>query len=305
MSSPANPPTERLALAIGLALICYLCFTGIDSSAKWLGRAGLPTMEIVFVRYAVHFGLAVLVFLPRRGMALVRTARPGIQILRALFLAVSTVLNFIAVQFLPLTVTASISFTAPLILCALSMPLLGEMVGWRRWTAVIVGFIGVIVIVRPGTAAFQPAVLLSLANALMTALFFVTTKRLAGVDSAATQQFYAAMIATMGIAPFALSSGWVWPQHGVDWFFFCLIGVAALAGHIAFSTALRFARASVLAPFAYFQIVYMTVSSWLLFAEPPDVWIYVGAPIVIASGLYIWLRERKLAQPLKPVVAID
>jgi drug/metabolite transporter (DMT)-like permease len=128
----------------------------------------------------------------------------------------------------------------------------------------------------------------------MQVLYFVTTRRLAGIDSAATQQFYAGLVATVCLAPFGLSSGWVWPHRPLDWFFFALIGFAAFAGHLIFSTALRFARASLLAPFAYLQIIFMTLSSWLIFSEPPDVWIYVGAPVVVASGLYIWLRERRL-----------
>jgi len=303
-SQPAAQP-ERIARAIGLVLVAYLCFTTIDSSAKWLGRAGLPTMEIAFIRYLGHFLMVSVAFLPRRGLALVRTGRPALEVMRAVFLFASTILNFIALQYVPLTVTGSIAFTMPLMLSALSVPLLGETVGWRRWTAVIVGFIGVMIIIRPGTSSFHPAALLSLGAALMSVFYFVATKRLAGIDSAATQQFYAALVATICLAPLGLASGWVWPAHADDWLFFFLIGFAGLVGHIIFSTALRFAPASMLAPFAYFQIVYLALASALLFGQPPDIWIYIGAPIVIGSGLYIWLRERRLARPLKPVAAID
>jgi drug/metabolite transporter (DMT)-like permease len=260
-------------------------------------------MEIVFIRYGVQFLLISAVFLPRRGTALLKTARPGTEIMRALFLLASTVLNFFAIVFLPLTVTASIGFTMPLMLCALSMPLLGEHVGWRRWSAVVVGFLGVLIIIRPGTSAFHPAVLLSLGAALMQVLYFVLTRRLAGIDSAATQQFYGGFVATACLAFFALTSGWVWPQAPLDWFFFALIGAAAFIGHMIFSTALRFAPASLLAPFAYLQIIFMTLSSWLVFSEPPDIWIVVGSPVVVASGLYIWLRERRLQRTpsLEPI----
>jgi drug/metabolite transporter (DMT)-like permease len=251
-------------------------------------------MEIVFVRYGVQFLLISAVFLPRRGTALLKTTRPGTEIMRALFLLASTILNFFAILSLPLTVTASIGFTMPLMLCALSMPLLGEHVGWRRWTAVVVGFLGVLIIIRPGTSAFHPAVVLSLGAALMQVLYFVLTRRLAGIDSAATQQFYGGFVATACLAFFAMTGGWVWPHELVDWFFFALIGAAAFTGHMIFSTALRFAPASLLAPFAYLQIIFMTLSSWLVFSEPPDIWVVVGAPVVVASGLYIWLRERRL-----------
>lgn len=293
-----------MLLAVGLVLLSYIGFTTIDSSAKWLGRAGIPTMEYIFVRYAVHFALISLILLPRRGKALLRTGNLKTEIVRALFLLASTFFNFFALLFLPLTVTGAIAFTMPLILCALSVPLLGESVGWRRWSAIGVGFIGVLVIVRPGTAAFQPAAIVSLGGATMSALYFISTRRLAGVDSASTQQFYAALIATLCVAPFAFGH-WVWPSNPLDWFALGLIGVAGLASHWIFSIALRFAPATMLAPFAYFQIVYTILSSWLIFNQPPDVWIYVGVPIVIGSGLYIWLRERRLSRPLTPVVAED
>ena len=304
MTPQSAPRQERMLLAIGLVLLSYVGFTTIDSSAKWLGRAGIPTMEYIFVRYAVHFLLISLILLPRRGTALLRTGNLPTEILRALFLLASTFCNFFALLFLPLTVTGAIAFTMPLILCALSVPLLGETVGWRRWTAIGVGFIGVLVIVRPGTAAFQPATIASLGGATMSALYFISTRRLAGVDSASTQQFSASLIATLCVAPFAFGH-WVWPSAPIDWFVFGLIGAAGLFGHWIFSIALRFAPATTLAPFAYFQIVYTILSSWLIFNQPPDIWIYVGVPIVIGSGLYIWLRERSLSKPLTPVVAED
>jgi drug/metabolite transporter (DMT)-like permease len=300
----ALPRRESLPLGIGLTLVAYAGFTMIDSSAKWLGSAGIPTMEFIFVRYAVHFLVIAAVMLPARGLALARSGNVKLEVVRAIFLLTSTLCNFVAVQYLPLTVTAAIAFTMPLILCALSVPLLGEVVGWRRWSAILVGFLGVLVIVRPGTEAFHPAALASLGGATASAFFFLFTRRLAGIDSASTQQFYSALVAVICVAPFAFST-WIWPTQPVDWLFFGLIGIAGVFGHQVFSIALRFAPASILAPFAYFQIVYNALSSWLLFNQPPGVWIYVGAPIVIGSGLYIWLRERKLMKPVTPVVAGD
>jgi drug/metabolite transporter (DMT)-like permease len=304
MPAPPAPSKDNLLAGIGLVLIAYLGFTAIDSSAKWLGRSGMPTMEYIFVRYAVHFVVTAAVFLPARGKALVRTRNLRIEVVRAGFLLTSTLCNFVAVQYLPLTVTGAIAFTMPLILCALSVPLLGETVGWRRWTAIAVGFLGVIVIVRPGTEAFHPAALASLVGATMSAFYFITTRRLAGVDSAATQQFYAALVSMLCVAPFAFGS-WVWPSHPVDWFVFGLIGLAGIFGHQMFSIALRFAPATTLAPFAYFQIIYAIAASWLIFDQPPTIWIYLGVPIVIGSGLYVWVRERQLQKPVTPVVAED
>lgn len=289
------PVEERRLLGIGLVLGAFFMFTGIDTSAKWLGLAGLPALQIVFLRYAIHLGLVSAVHLPERGLALVRTRHLKVQFVRALGLLGATVSNFIAVQYLPLTVTGAVAFTMPLFVCALSVPMLGEHVGWRRWTAVAVGFLGILVIVRPGTEAFHPAMLLSLLGTFSASLYFLLTRRLAGVESAATQQFYVGLFATVALAPFALNN-WVWPTQAADWAAFFGVGLAGYIGHQLSTVAHRFAPASVLAPFAYLQIIFMTASSWLIFNQPPEIWLFIGAPIVIASGLYIWLRERSMAK---------
>lgn len=291
------PREDRRLLGIAFILIGYLCFTIIDSCAKYLVQTGMPAMEVVFVRYAGQFILVAAIFLPTGPTALVTTRRWKTEVLRGLALLGSTILNFIAVIYLPLTVTSAISFTMPLILCLLSIPFLGETVGWRRWLAILVGFSGVLIIVQPGTAAFHPAVFLSLGCAVFTALYMLMTRKLAGVDSTRTQQFYASLVATIAIAPFAFGA-FTWPATPEGWFAFVLIGVAALVGHLFITTAHRFAPATVLAPFGYFQIIYMTAASWIVFNQPPSTWLYVGAPIVIASGLYIWLRERQLAKSI-------
>jgi len=295
MSATVRPIEDRRLLGIAMVLGGYFCFTIIDSCAKWLTLSGLPTGEVVFVRYAGQFVLVTAIFAPLLRVELVRTRRPELELVRGLCLLGSTAANFMALRFLPLTVTSSINFSMPLVLCAISIPLLGEQVGWRRWLAILVGFCGVLVIVRPGTQAFHPAMVLSLINVLFTATYLVLNRKLAGIDGVTTQQFYAGMIATVCVFPFALG-GWMWPPDVAGWFCFALIGTAALVGHQLLTTAHRFAPASVLAPFGYLQIIFMTASSWLIFQQPPDVWIFVGAPIVIGSGLYIWLRERQLAK---------
>jgi drug/metabolite transporter (DMT)-like permease len=300
MSTTIAPIEERRLLGIGLVLGAFFMFTGIDTSAKWLGLAGIPAMQIVFLRYGIHLGMVCAIHLPGQKLGLLRTANLKIQALRALALLGASTSNFIAVQYLPLTVTGAIAFTMPLILCALSVPILGETVGWRRWSAIAVGFIGVLIIVRPGSEAFHPAALLCLVAAVCSAFYFLLTRRLAGVDSAATQQFYVAVFATIALAPFALVN-WVWPSTIPDWSAFFAIGLFGYVGHQLSTIAHRFAPASVLAPFSYLQIIFMTASSWLIFNQPPDVWLYLGAPIVIASGLYIWLRERALAKPVTPI----
>ncbi len=134
--------------------------------------------------------------------------------------------------------------------------------------------------------------------------FLITTRKLAGVDGVSTQQFYSALVATGCLIPFVALGGWVWPSDPATWFAFVMIGVAALVGHQLLTTAYRYAPASVLAPFSYVQIVFLTVSSWLVFNQPPDMWFFIGLPIVVGSGLYIWLRERQLSKSLTTATPI-
>ena len=207
-------------------------------------------------------------------------------------------------RYLPVTTTSSILNTTPLLVCVLSIPLLGEHVGWRRWAAIIVGFVGVLVIMRPGTSDFNPAVFLSLGGALLGAFYSILIRKLANIDSASTQQVYGAVLAVVCVAPFAFN-GWVWPHDIATWTVLGLIGVAGMVGHQMVTVAGRFAPASVLAPFSYLQIIYASFISWLVFAQPPTVWIFVGATIIIASGIYMAMRERQLRKTVTLAIVED
>ncbi len=252
-------------------------------------------MVVVFVRYAVHMALVAALFLPTQRAGLFVTGKPWLEAARGAALLLSTVLNFLAVLYLPLTLTAAIFFTVPLWICVLSIPFLGEHVGVRRWAAIVVGLCGALIATRPWSADFHPAVFLSIGTALCAAFYSILTRKLAGIDSTATQQFYAAALATIGIAPFALMN-WDWPTVQIDWIVFGLIGLFGWAGHQCLTIAHRFAPASVLAPFINAQMIYMTASSWIIFDNPPNLWVLTGAAIVLGSGLYVWLRERQLSQ---------
>jgi drug/metabolite transporter (DMT)-like permease len=291
------PVEDRTLVAIGLVLGAFLAFTGIDTCAKWLVLHGLPATEVAFVRYAVHLAIVVAIGAAASERLWV-TQNLGALSLRAAVLLGSTLLNFVAVSYLPLTITSALMFSAPLWICLLSIPLLGEEVGWRRWLAMLVGFGGILIVARPWTGTLHPAVGLSLGAALCGALYAILTRRLAGRDSTNTQQFYAGLLATLGMAPLALFD-WVWPVGPASWLAFALIGWFGWGGHQLLTIAHRYAPASTLAPFSYVQIVYMTASSWLIFAQPPDRWVIAGAAVVAASGLYIWLRERALVQGRK------
>jgi drug/metabolite transporter (DMT)-like permease len=304
MAFVTAPREERRMLGIGIILLSQLMFVMVDPSAKWLAGAHLPTSEIVFIRYFEQWLLTLLVFLPRRGRALFVSRAPKLELARAVAIFASTICNFLAVRFLPVTVTGSIQFTTPLIVCMLSIPLLGEQVGWRRWSAIAVGFIGVLVVIRPGASDFNPAVLISLAGSTAGGFYTILVRRLAGTDSAATQQFYSSSLAVCCMLPFAFG-GWIWPDDDFTWLIFCIIGVAGMIGHMLSTSAARFAPASVLAPFSYLQIVYLTVISIFVFGQPPTVWNIVGAVIVVIGGLYMGVRERRLSRPSVAVVIED
>ena len=296
MSAQIAPVEDRHNTGIGILLLSQLILLFLDTAAKWMATQGIPTGEVVFMRYGVHVALILVFVWPLRGAALFRTANWKLEVLRGICLLLTTSGNFLAMRYLPLTITGALIFTSPLMVCALSGPLLGEKIGWRRWLAILAGFIGILIIVRPGTEAFQPASLLGLGAAFFVALFSIITRKLAGVDSAMTQQFYAGAVALVIVTPFAFT-GWVWPSDGITWVAFFGAGVVGMIGHILISVAHRFASPSTLAPFNYLTLLYLAIVSWLIFNQPPDNWFYLGASIIIASGLYIWLRERSLHKP--------
>lgn len=300
MARPVAPVESRANHAITLVLLSQLTLLILDISAKWLSVEGMPTTEIVFVRYGMHLFLLLLLFLPVTGRNLFVSNNWKLEILRGACLLLTTGFNFLSMRYLPLTVTSAIQFTSPLIVCALSGPLLGDSVGWRRWLAILVGFTGILIIVRPGSEAFQPAALLSVGCAFFLALFSILTRKLAGVDSALTQQFYAGATPVIMLAPIAFT-GWVWPTQPISWVAFAVMGAAGLGGHYLNSVAHRYATPATLAPFSYLTLLYLSVASWLIFNQPPDQWFILGAAIIIASGLYIWLRERALARPVTEI----
>lgn len=280
-------------IGIGLISVTFLCFSLLDGGAKWLVRT-LPVVEVVWLRFLMQVLLGGALLVPRHGMELLRTRRPRLQLLRAALLAAMTAMNFWALQYLQLAETASIMFLTPILIALLAAPLLGEKLDRARWMAIVVGFAGVLVVVRPGTQGFHPALLIALGNALLYALFNLMTRRLAAYDSPVATQFLSALGATLALTPFALAA-WQTPATALEWGVACLMGLFGGLGHYGLALAYRYAPASVLAPFLYQQIVWMVLLGYLVFGDVPDAAVAVGAAIVIASGLYLLWRERKRA----------
>ena len=276
---------------IGLISLTYLLFTLLDGSAKWLVGT-VPLVVVVWLRFVTHVLFAGAVLFPIRGVALLKTRHLRWHLVRALMFVAMTGINFWALQYLQLTVTSSIFFTVP-ILIALAGALLGEKLDRGRWSAILVGFVGVLVIVRPGSAEFHPAMLAALVNALLYAAFLLMTRRLAAYDTPETIQYLPALGAAILLTPFALA-GWESPQGWLEWSVACLLGVLGGLGHYLLAAAHRYAPASVIAPFLYQQVLYMALFGYVVFGDVPSAWVWLGAAIVIGSGLYLFRRERQV-----------
>lgn len=287
----ASPREDRPTAAVLIMASAIFLFTLIDTSAKWLIMAGLPAMQVVFSRYVGAFLTALIFFIPRRGLGEFRSNRPWIQVLRALALLGSTVFNFLALRYLPITLTIAMFFAMPIVVTLLSIPILGERVGLRRFLAVLTGFIGVLVIVQPWGAQFHWAVFLSIGALFSASTYFVLTRLLAGIDNNSTSQLWTNGLATLVLAPIALQNA-VWPENTLNMLVFLFIGFLGGVGHILATLAFRFAQASVLAPVTYVQVIYATAAGYLVFNTLPTIWTAIGTAIIIASGVYIWQRER-------------
>lgn len=280
-------------------LAAYFFFSCIDVSAKWLAIAGLPALQLAFMRYAGHFAIS-LVLIGRGGFTLNRfsSKRLYLVVLRGVLLMASTILNFIAVRYLPLTLTSTILFSAPIMICALSWPLLGERVGIWRWSAIIIGFCGVVIAIRPFGESFHWAAILSLTGAFCFAMYAILTRKLSGIVASDTMQFYSGLVGTLVLVPFAVLE-WRNPAAGFDWTIMILLGFFGWIGHEFLTRAHGLAPASTLTPFGYAFILYLTVWSYFIFGHLPDAWTMTGAATIIGAGLFIWLRERILSDRRK------
>ncbi|WP_299916400.1 DMT family transporter [uncultured Roseobacter sp.] len=293
MAVSAGLLEDRPHFGIMLMLGAWLLFAFVDTSAKWLVILGFPAFQLAFIRYAGHFVISVAV-IAKGGIARDRfqTVHMWQVLSRAMLLVMATLSNFYALNFLPLTVTAAIMFSSPVIVCALSGPLLGEHVGPWRWFAILLGFAGVLVVIRPFGEAFHIAMILPLLNSLSLALYSIMTRRLAGVVATETMQFYMGALGTAVMLPLALWA-WKWPDTPMDWMILIGLGVFGWAGHQLLTNAHRFGSANTLMPYTYSFMIYLSVLSYLVFQHLPDQWTVIGAMIIVISGLIIWKREQR------------
>ena len=284
-----SPHNRRIGIA--LVTLTTLCFATLDACAKWLVQ-DLPVPQVVWLRFVFHVLLASALLAPRYGRELVRVRNWKLQALRAAMLGSMTALNFWALQYLQLAETGAIQFSVPLLIALLSAWCLSERLDARRWLAIAAGFVGVLLVVRPGSQAFHPAILLSVMNAVLYAAFNMLTRRLVATESAASLQLMSALGATLLLAPWALA-GWQWPDGWLPWLLLALCGLCGGLGHFMVAQAHRYASAATLGPFLYQQIIYMTLLGWLVFGQAPGWLVVGGAAIVVLSGLYLLALEMK------------
>ncbi len=279
-------------IGIGLVVGATLCFSVLDATAKWLVQS-LPVVQVVWLRFVSHVLLMALILAPRHGVAMSRMQSPRLQALRGAMLASMTALNFFALQYLQLAETGAIQFSVPILIALLSAWWLHERLDARRWVAIVGGFAGVMLVIRPGTQAFHPAILLCVANAVLYAAFNMLTRRMAASESPESMQLLSAAMAALLLAPFALAQ-WQAPATNTQWLLLLLCGLMGGVGHLFVAMAHRYATAAVLGPFIYQQILYMALWGWLVFNQVPDAFVIAGALVVVVSGLYLlWMEIRR------------
>lgn len=301
-----NPPLDSIATAdatrqrlkaIGLMLVAVVLFSGLDTSAKYLAtREELGLGQIVWSRFIGQFVLLLLLVPAFRVMsarALFTTNRLGWQLTRSVLMVGTTAFNFLALQYLRLDQTITIIFLAPLMVALLAGPLLGEWVGRRRLLAIMVGFVGVLIAVRPGLGVMHPAVGYAFAAMLAYALFMLLTRHMAHFDPPLVTLFYSMFVGAVGAIPFAIAD-WQTPSGPLAWLLLGTLGIIGGLGHWLFIHAYRLAPASSIAPFLYMQLVTMVAFGYAVFGDLPDLWTLAGAALIVGSGIYLVQRERQI-----------
>jgi drug/metabolite transporter (DMT)-like permease len=270
-------------------LLAGLLLTSQDAVIKWMTGA-YPTGEIMTVRGIIAVLFTMALIWQQGGLSILRVTSWRLQLLRALCVIGTTATFISAMRYLPLATAISVSFAGPLIITALAPRFLGEHVGWRRWSAVSVGFLGVIIIFRPGLGAMDWALMFPLSCAFLSAARDIATRKLAGKDHSAGTLFYS-MIAVTLAGTVTVPFGWVMPATG-DWLLFLITGFMICVAQLLLIVAYRYSQASTLAPFRYFSIIWGTAIGYLVWHDIPDAWTLAGSTLIIASGLYILHRQR-------------
>lgn len=284
--------TPRLARSIGLLLGALLLFVLLDSTAKHLAQT-YPVPMLVWARYTIHFVLMVLLLGPSMRLRLILTTRPGRHVVRAVCLLGTTFFGMAALSRMPLAETTAIVFAAPLIVTLLARPLLGEHIGSLRWAAALIGFLGVLIIARPGSGLVPDGIALALAGAMSYALYQILTRQLTSTETPVTMLFYTALIGTLVMT---LALPWIWEgptPDMADALLTASLGIYGGLGHYLLIRAFRDAPASVLSPFLYVQLIWAMLIGWLIFGHLPDSAAVLGILTIGSAGVIIAIDSRR------------
>lgn len=281
------PEVQGILLMLGTTAL----FGAMDGISKFLVLS-YPAPLVLWIRHLVAVPLVLAMFLGMRGRPPLRAARPWLQVLRTALLVIEMTLVMLAFRIMPLAAVHSIIAATPLIVTALSMPLLGERVGWRRWLAVVVGFLGVLLIVRPGIDVIHPGALLALVCAVLFALYNLMTRLVARADHPATsflwQTVWAALLLSL------LGPWFTTPVEPAHWPLFVALGFMGALGHYLLVRSLTLAPAAVVQPIFYMMIVWAAFWGFVLFAEIPDAWTITGAILIVGAGMFTVFRQQRL-----------
>ena len=299
MTDAANEQRRQRLAGIALMSGAVALFACLDAMAKYLG-GHMDPLQVTAMRYVSAFLLALIFSNPLTRPGLLKTARPGLQFIRGLLMLLTTLFNFFAFRYLQLDEALAILFSTPFLVAIMAGPILGEWVGWRRWTAIAVGFSGVLVVIRPGLGGMQWAALLSVASAIFYAGYAIATRMVMRHDSSETTLFYANVVGVVIMLPI-LPFVWTAPPSGFDLMLLLAVGAFGSAGHFLLILAHDRAPASVLSPFMYTQLLWAVTFGYLVFSNVPNHWTLAGAAIVVGSGLYLLYREQRVRGAVAPI----
>ena len=275
--------------AITFNLLAWVMLPIMDGFAKYLS-SDLPVLQITWARYffTVAFTLPIMFFFFRKN--LVWTDKPKLQLIRGLILLTANVCFFYSISIISLAKALTLAFIAPLIVTAFSPIFLGEKVGFRRWSAVIIGFIGSMVVIRPGFVEINLASLAALGTGVMYGFYLIITRKLSSSDNPLLTLLLTGVVGAI-IVSFVMPFVWIKPTLN-QWSMMAAIGIFACVGHLFIILSLKYADASKLAPFSYFEIVTNIIIGYYFFSDFPDKWTFLGLFIIILSGIYISRREN-------------
>lgn len=290
---PAAPPAAPNQVLRGIFYVCAatLFFIALDTMNKTFVRY-LPPIEVAWGRTLAQFVLMTAIFAPRMGMRLVRTRKPWLQFGRGLMVVVSSVCAIGGLRLLPLADAMAMANSQSLMVVILSVPLLGERVGPRRWAAVVAGFIGVLVVAQPGGGGSVVGMTLMLSAALCMALYLIMTRRMGLEENPIASLYLVCVVGTVGLSV-ALPAVWVTPQHWWIYAGMAASGVCGGIGHYFMMRAFMMAPASTLAPFTYTTLIWATIISWAVFGDTPPLTTVAGMALIAAAGLYTAYRENQ------------